>query len=194
MINLVKKKTCLVNLCLMVSLCICLIFSGCSNNNNSNVNNDTYLRPGIMKLDLTIPIIPQEQIISTADYIVEAEVLTVKESTIEKVILPLATDACDSIVTDTVVKITKVVKGDIHTDTITVRQNLGTVNDTTLICEQEPNFTKGERVLLFLCNDSLSDTYRLNCLYYSKYVMAEEDFYKNDFSGYSITVSQITTD
>ena len=162
---------------------ICIIFSSCSFNKTPEY---------ITKYNIGLCIISQDELFSNATYIVEAEVTEILDSTIESVILPLSSEACDSIVTDTNFKVTNVIKGNINSDYIIVRRNIGTVGNTTLICDQEPNFEKKEKVLLFLNDDELSDTYRLTYFIYGKYSQISQSKYVNDFSGYCIDLSNLT--
>ena len=183
------KKKLLIALCLI--LCVSLFTIIIVKTINSSNNDNTTVTDNIIKRHIGLIGFTQEELNEMAIYIVEAEVTKVHKSSIESVVLPLASEVCDSIVTDTELVVKNVIKGDISNNKITVRCNIGTVGDTTLICEQEPSFAEGEKVLLFLCNDEVSDTYRLAGFIYGKYVKTDNGNYMNYYSKLTITPEEL---
>ncbi len=133
----------------------------------------------------------QEDIINASTYIVEATVVKNFKSTVEDIYFPVTNEICKSIVTDTKVKVDNVIKGNILEDNIIIRSNIGKVKSTILISDEEATYQKNEKVLLFLNDDGLSNTYRLVKFIYGKYVYSYDDEYFNDYSGYTVKISDL---
>lgn len=164
----------------LMFLLICLLLTSCSTTTNTSEHYVT-------KRNLYMISPSLEELVESSTYIVEVEVIKVYNSTIENVILPLASEASLSIVTDTLVKITQTIKGNFNNNEIIIRTDIGTYQNHTIICEAEPNFNSGEKNLLFLYADPLSHVYRVNYLAYGKYIILDENLYLNPFSNNTIS-------
>lgn len=190
MVNL--KKKIFISICLLLVGLIAFVIIN-QTSNSSSIKDEKASNHTMLKTNIGIVPFSQDDLVDNSDYIVEANVINILESTIEVVPDPLTNEATDSIVTDTRIRITNVIKGCLETDEIVVRSHFGTVENTTLVCQQEVKFKQNEKVLLFLYKDIFSETYRVTGYIYGKYVYSDANGYINEAFGNSINISDLIT-
>lgn len=174
-----------------VSICfITLLLFICS----CQTSKDSLEENGTMTLitSISLPMYTLNDLLDNSQYIIIGTCTSVSEAKYAKTRDPMTGQECDSICTDFEIEVLEVLKGELETDTVFIRSDIGKVDNFEYVCSEQVTFTDGEKALLFINKDDLDDTdcYRTTFFICGKYTPDNESYY-NDYSKSSLKISDI---
>lgn len=144
------------------------------------------------KIIISLPEYEQNVVVEEAELIIEGTIVKNNKSKFALSLHPTTQEPLKLIVTDTVIRVDSILKGNYENGTIIVRTDKGEVDNLVVYCEEYPDYVAGEKVLLMLIPDEFEECWRLKHLVYSKYTLDETSNYLNEYSQKSLDISLLS--